>query len=165
MGIFDKLFNKKLTKEIKSNDTFTSNTSESNFDKLVEKARNSGETVDLEILYKSFLKLEQWVFIVSKNCEVENARPFIGELENQPWLYVFTESLKADSYAKLFPNFLTEGDNTLVLKMSRTNSLNMIQELNNRGVFGLRINEGENGWFCSIQELFEIINHYKIDIN
>jgi hypothetical protein len=164
MGLLDKLFNKKTPDSSKSTEQITTNDSEMNFDKLVEKARTSGNNADLEVLYKSFFKLEEWVFIVSKNCEIENAKPFIGVLEDQPWLYVFTDSSKADHYAKLFGNFHSKDGNTIVLKMKRTNSLNMAKELSQRGVIGIRINEGENGWFCSIQELFGIINHYQINL-
>lgn len=164
MGLFDKLFNKKNTDTIISTEGIPTNPSGINFDKLVEQARTSGKSADLEILYKSFLRLDQWVFIVSNNCEIENPKPFIGVIEDKPWLYVFTDSLKANYYAKLFGNFHNKDGNTLVLKMKRANSLNMAKELNQRGVYGVRINEGENGWFCSIPELFGIINHFKIDI-
>lgn len=165
MGLFDKLFNKKTSNPPKSFEELTINNPEINFDKLVEQARTSGNSTDLEILYKSFLNLEQWVFIISKNCDIEDAKPFIGVFEEQPWLYVFTDSLKADYYAKLFGNFHSKDGNTLVLKMTRTSSLNMTKELSKLGVYGIRINEGENGWFCSIEGFFEIINHYQIDIN
>ena len=165
MGLFDKLFNKNTTDSQSPTEKSTTNHSEINFDKLVEQARTSGNSADLELLYKSFLKLDQWVFIVSKNCDIEHAKPFIGLVEEQPWLYVFTDSKKADHYAKLFGNFHTKDGNTLVLKMTRTNSLNLAKELSQRGVYGVRINDGENGWFCSIPELFGIINHYQIELN
>ena len=162
MGIFNKIFNKNTPEKRNETEKSSNNSAEINFDELVEKARTSGNATDLELLYRSFLKLENWVFIVSENCEIENAKPFIGVFEELPWLYVFTDSLKADFYAKLFGNFHSNEGNTMVLKMTRFNSLNMLKELNNRGVYGVRINEGENGWFCNIQELFGIIEHYKI---
>jgi len=165
MGLFNKLFNSKTSNSKEVTGKPTAYNSEINFDKLVEKARTSGSSADLEILYKSFLKLDNWAFIVSKNCDIEQAKPFIGVIDNQPWLYVFTDSKKADQYAKIFGNFHTKDGNTLVLKMSRDGSLNMTKELGQRGVYGVRINDGENGWYCTIQELFGIISHYQIDIS
>ena len=87
----------------------------------------------------------------------------LGVFEEQPWLYVFTDSKKADTYARLFGNFLTNDESTFIIKMSRENSLNMINELNRRGVFGVRINEGDIGWFSTVSGLFEIKDYLKIE--
>ena len=131
------------------------------FDLLVEKARNSGQTVDLNNLYSAFFDLKEWVYIVSKNCSIEDAKPFIGVIDENPWLFVFTDSKKADQYAKTFGNFHENNGNTFVIKMNSSNSLNMVQQLNERGVVGVRINEGENGWFTDIPGLFNIKNYLR----
>lgn len=162
MGLFDRIFRNN------KNESFSNSISELpevqiNFDELVNTARLSGNSSDLSALYEAFFKLENWTFIVSNNCTFENAKPFIGVLEEQPWLFVFTDSKKADYYAKLFGNFLNNDGNTFVIKMTRQNSLNMIKELNDRGIIGIRINEGEHGWFCTIPSLFEIKDYLRID--
>jgi hypothetical protein len=130
-------------------------------DSLVEKARNSGSIEDLNTLYSALLDLDEWNYIVSNNCKIEEAKPFIGIVDDKPWLFVFTDRLKADQYAKTFGNFLESNGNTLVLSMNLSNSLNMIQQLHDKGVYGIRINEGENGWFIDVQGLFNIKNYLK----
>ena len=154
MSIFKKLFG-----DNKTNTPIVSTSID--FDLLVEKARNSGQSVDLNNLYSAFFDLKEWVYIVSKNCSIENAKPFIGVIDENPWLFVFTDQKKADQYAKTYGNFHENNGNTLVIKMNSSNSLNMVQQLNQRGVIGVRINEGENGWFTDIPGLFNIKNYLK----
>jgi hypothetical protein len=158
MSIFSNLFSKKDKSDNEINIAI-------DFDNLVNIARNSGNVEDLNHLYKSFLELKEWNFIVSENCELENAKPFIGILDENPWLFIFTESEKGNSYAKEKSGFLKNNGNTLIIKMSVKNSINMIKQLHERGVYGIRINEGENGWFCTIPGLIEIISFLKIEIN
>lgn len=165
MGLLNKLFGKKSAELPNWKEKSGLKNQDINFDLLVEKARTSGNEKDLEELYRSFLNLETWVFLVSENCEIEHPKPFIGILEEQPWLYVFTDFSKADFYAKLFGRFHSKDGNTLCLRMKRDSSLNMAKELGQRGVYGIRVNEGDNGWFCNIQGLFDIIKHLRIDVD
>lgn len=131
------------------------------FDGLVEKARNSGSISDLNNLYTTLLELKEWNYIVSKNCTIENAKPFIGVVDEKTWLFVFTDRSKADQYARTFGHFHERNGSTLVLTMNLNNSLDMIQQLYERGVYGVRFNEGENGWFTDIPGLFNIKNYLK----
>lgn len=153
MGIFSKFLKKK---EEPSQPEMRQSV---DFDSLVEKARDSGQIEDLNTLYSAFYNLENWSFIVSNNCTIEEAKPFIGIVEDKPWLFVFTDSKKADIYAKTFGNFLEKDGNTLVLRMTAQDSLDLIKTLGERGVVGLRINESDNGWFTDIPGLFNIKNH------
>ena len=158
MGLFDKIFKSKTVETASS--TIIKAEPETNFDELVARARTSGNATDMSSLYKAFFQLKEWTFIVSNNCTIENAKPFIGGIRGTT---VFTDSKKADTYARLFGNFLTNDESTFIIKMSRENSLNMINELNRRGVFGVRINEGDIGWFSTVSGLFEIKDYLKIE--
>lgn len=157
MGIFDNIFGKKKENSTKNQNTKTP--SNVNFDLLVEKARTTNTTTDLNKLYSSFLDLNEWHFIVSKNASIENPKPFVGIVDEKPWLFVFTDAEKANTYAKQFGGFLEENGNTLVLRIPKESSLNMVKQLGARGVYGIRINEGENGWFTDVSGLFNIIEH------
>lgn len=133
--------------------------SEINFDQLVSKARNSGEIEDLNALYLAFFDLLEWNFIVSNNSSMDDAKPFIGVVDDKPWLFVFTDGKKADEYAKAFGSFLEQDGNTIILKMTAVSSQDMLKTLGERGVFGLRINEGDNGWFIDVPGFFNIKSH------
>ena len=76
MGLFDKIFKSKTVETASS--TIIKAEPETNFDELVARARTSGNATDLSSLYKAFFQLKEWTFIVSNNCTIENAKPFIG---------------------------------------------------------------------------------------
>ena len=159
MGILKKIFGlnpkENKTSEIKQTDkTF-------DFDSLVEKAKATNEVNDLNNLYLKFFELNVWNYIVPKNCSIEEAKPFIAVLDDKPWLFVFTDEKKADKYAKTFGGFHENNGNTFIVKLTKEESLNMIKHLHEKGVIGLRINEGENGWFTDIPGLFNIKNQLE----
>ncbi|CAM3810453.1 hypothetical protein FLGE108171_15615 [Flavobacterium gelidilacus] len=156
MGIFNKLFGNKESSE---------NTEKLNFDILVEKARNSGSVDDLNELYKSFFKLEKLSFIVSNNCDIENPKPFIGIVDEVPWIFAFTDNKKANEYAVEKGNFQTKDGSTFILVLTLKSAISVFAQLDERGVYGIRINDGENGWFTKISGLWDIMSHLKIENN
>lgn len=73
MSILKKLLgNSKIETQTKDNPK------DVNIDSLVEKARNSDSIEDLNALYSAFFDLKEWNYIVSNNCKIEDAKPFIG---------------------------------------------------------------------------------------
>tara|TARA_R110001583_G_scaffold51483_1_gene160690 strand:- start:1587 stop:2033 length:447 start_codon:yes stop_codon:yes gene_type:complete len=123
------------------------------FDSLVERAR-SGDPEQLTYLYAAFLNLDNWTYLASGN-DPEKPKPYIGEVDGQPWIFIFTDSIKASEFDQ------NPDGRTKVIKMDVDSSLHLIYKLNERGVYGIRVNEGENGWFCSIAELPNIIGYIK----
>lgn len=126
------------------------------FDQLVANARHSNNTENLDALYRAFFALEEWNFIVSQNSSLEEARPFIGLTEEKPWLYVFTDGTKAQQYAKAAGGFLEVDGNTVILRMDAEGSIDLARQLHERGVYGIRVNDGENGWYFDIPGMFRI---------
>lgn len=126
------------------------------FDLLVANARSSNNTENLDALYGAFFALNEWNFIVSQASSMEDARPFIGLVDEKPWLFVFTDGVKAQQYAKAAGGFLEQDGNTVILRMEAENSMDIARQLNERGVYGIRVNEGENGWYFDIPGMFQI---------
>lgn len=131
------------------------------FDLLVANARSSNSTENLDALYSAFFDLNEWNFIVSQNSSLEDARPFIGLVDEKPWLFVFTDGMKAQQYAKAAGGFLEQEGNTVILRMEAENSMDIARQLNERGVYGIRVNEGENGWYFDIPGMFRIREYLK----
>jgi hypothetical protein len=71
-----------------------------NFDHLASRARTSNKAEDLNVLYKAFLTLEDWYFVTKSKADVEDAKPFIGFIDEQPWLFIFTDSEKVHTFSK-----------------------------------------------------------------
>lgn len=160
MNFFKNLFRKKQT-NIKQD-----NGSESiNFDLLVKTARDSGNSKDLTILYSSLFNIKDICFVISKNSNLNEPKPFIGIVDNAPSLFAFTDIKKAKEFVDLDPeNFYTANDgNAFILKTDIESFVNMTNQLALNGVYGVRFNEGENGWFISIQNLMEIYQMCKMN--
>ena len=156
MGLFSKMFN---------SDKQADKTENLNFDALVERARTSGQPNDLNDLYKLFILLNEWVYITPSILEIENAKPFIGEVDEKPWVFIFTDGQKANDYGRQFDGFVRDNSSIFLIRMKVKNSLDMLYQLSSRGVFGIRVNEGPNGWFCPIQDLQNIIKYLNINIS
>ncbi len=135
-----------------------------NFDKLVANAKSSGKAEDMNALYKSFLTLDEWFFVTAPKSDLENPKPFIGFIDEQPWLFIFTDSSKAHAFCTANKGFLMEDGSSYFIKMKTANAIKMTLKLGESGVYGIMVNQGENGWFCPIAGLPQIMEHLKIDL-
>lgn len=129
------------------------------FDILVSNVRTNNTTENLETLYAAFFALEEWNFIVSQDCSFEDARPFIGMVDEKPWIFVFTDGMKATQYAKAVGGFMEQDGNTVVIRVKREDGMNFAKRTQELGVYGIRFNDGENGWFVDIPGFFQIDDH------
>ncbi len=129
---------------------------------LVEKASKSGNNEDLSILWKATLNLDQWHFITKDTVDINARKPFVGIIDNQPWVFVFTDRIEAQKYATSEGNkgFTDKDGNTHLISMDTDKAIEYILTLQSQGVYGMRINEG-NGWFSPIENLNPIIEHVK----
>jgi hypothetical protein len=171
MGLFNSLRKKKEAisseiDEIRPEYKSIQDVNESiDFDSLVENAKTSNNKEDLDILYSSFFGLSHWFFVTTVKDDIAHAKPFIGLTDDQPWLYAFTDGNHAQTFAKLNPDtMLLENGASHIIKMTAKGSFEMAMELSNRGVFGIRVNEGEHGWFFPIQNMPNILNYLNIEL-
>lgn len=134
------------------------------FDTLVNNAR-SGEIEQLNHLYRNFFELENWVFVSPVRDDMENAKPFIGVVNEQPWLFVFTDETKAHTFCKATPGFMDASGNSFFIRIQVNPALEMMYQLHMQGVHGIRVNDGENGWFCPLADIPNIIAFLKESTN
>ncbi|GAA4374070.1 hypothetical protein [Hymenobacter koreensis] len=129
-------------------------------DSLLQKAKTSGDKEDLATLWKAALNLPQWHFITKHTEKLEDRRPFIGVLDNQPWVFVFTDRQKAQEFGQSVKDggFVDDKGSVMIISMDTHRAIDYVTALSSKGVFGVRINE-LNGWFSPIANLPAIINH------
>ena len=136
---------------------------ENSFDLLVGNARNANNTENLDALYSAFFELKEWNFIVSQNSSLEDARPFIGLVDEKPWLFVFTDGMKAQQYAQAAGGFLEQDGNTVILRMEAENSMDIarqkdgefiIIELGDGQVAGLPDKTDRNEFYSRLRACF-----------
>lgn len=131
-----------------------------NIDNLVAKASESGNAEDLTKLWKTFLDLNQWHFITKYKENINDSKPFIGVIDNQPWVFLFSDRQKAREYCLNEGNtgFADSNGGVNVISMETDKAISYILDLHHKGVYGMRINEG-NGWFSPIENLKPIIEY------
>ncbi len=99
-------------------------------------------------LWSAFFKLDQWLFIVDASTAAEQPMPFIGYLEEKPWFFVFTDSQKAYDFAKK-TGLLDKNGESLYMSMTPDGARKMLSSAESE-VVGIRVNEGEFGWFSPL---------------
>ena len=131
-------------------------------DKLVAKASELGNADDLTKLWKAFLNLKQWHLITKYKENIDDCKPFIGIIDNQPWVFLFSDRQKATQYCLNEKNtgFTDPQGGVYIISMETDNAIIYIIVLHLKGVYGMRINEG-NGWFSPIENLNAIIEYVK----
>lgn len=134
----------------------------SDIDAVLADAKKSGGNEALAKLWKATLNLQQWHFITKYKEEVLSRYPFVGVIDNRPWVFIFTDRQKAQQYCVQEGNdgFTDPTGTVYIISMDTANAINYILDLQSKGVYGIRINEG-NGWFSPIANLPAIIEHTK----
>ncbi len=127
---------------------------------LLAKAENTGDRVDLANLWRAALRLPKWHFLTKHTADLEDRKPFIGIIDNQPWVFVFTDRGEAQKYAADIHNegFTEKNGEVMIISMDTDKAIDYILALHAKGVYGMRINEG-NGWFSPILNLTPIIEY------
>ncbi len=134
----------------------------SSIDEMLADAKKSVGNEALAILWKATLDLKQWHFITKYKEDVLESSPFVGVIDNRPWVFVFTDRHKAQQYCVQAGNdgFADPNGTVYIISMDTANAINYVTDLQSKGVYGMRINEG-NGWFSPIANLPAIIEHTK----
>lgn len=108
-------------------------------------------------IWAAFLELEHWIFLTTRGEHPEQASPFIGIIDGKPWAMVFTDPRKASEFAGEAPRFRTPEGELLFIAMPKMAALQWVLGLQQEGVAGIRINQGEFGWMAPLANLPAII--------
>lgn len=138
------------------------------FDALVHDAYDpeTGEprSMDaLDNLWAAFLQLHDWNFLVKAPGENEPPRdpyPYVGYVDGKSWVFVFTDARRLREYAREH-SFTHADGSALMITMPKDGALDWLVELGGNGVYGMRINDGEHGWFSPLEQLKPIRAHLR----
>lgn len=135
--------------------------SENRFDTLMALAKRAESQERLiqrfRSIWASFLELETWVFLTTGGSNPEQASPFIGIIDGKPWALAFTDPRKAAEFAGEDPRFRDSDGGLLFIAMPKMQALQWVLGLQQDGVAGIRINQGEFGWMAPLANLPAII--------
>lgn len=127
---------------------------------------------DLDHLWSAFLKLDEWIFLVQP-APGKDPFPFIGMIDEQPWLFLFTDHERLRRFADRH-DLLDLQSNAHFITMTPDQSLEWLRRLHAAtlapsapaanpvpAVYGIRINEGPRGWYAPLESLPAIYGHLK----
>lgn len=127
------------------------------FDTLMAQAKTASSEAEqiacFKALWKGLLELESWTFLTTGVADLEHASPFIGIIEDQPWVLVFTDPEKAGQFAGPDPRFRDAEGNLIFMGIPTMEAVAWVMGLGAHGVVGLRINQGAFGWFAPLANL------------
>ncbi|MCR9141028.1 MAG: hypothetical protein NXI24_02065 [bacterium] len=126
---------------------------------------------DLDNLWVAFLQLEEWVFLVQP-MPGRDPFPFIGQLEDQLWLFLFTDHERLRRFAdtqgmldaELNAHFITMNPDQALEWLARLQQSQSAAQYSGPApppVYGIRVNEGPNGWYAPLESLPAIHGHLK----
>lgn len=133
----------------------------SRFFELTKKAIHSNAEKDLDVLFKNVFGLSDLYFIAPFREDWEKSGPFIGNIQNKPCIFAFTDARIAYDFAMSTPGFQWEINKAFIMHMPMEECIAVFKELKNRGVFGIRFNEGEHGFFCPMSHLQPILERVQ----
>lgn len=122
------------------------------FDSLVEQAKVSGDVRDI---WRAVYQLEELWFLPSPTSEEPS--PFIGVIEGQNWVFAYTDPAHL---AKSASSVLGEGANETGIKMSMDSAIPWLDSIRASGVFGVRVNDGDNGFFAPLSNIIPMRDFY-----
>jgi len=150
--MFDELFGKEEKKQ-KSTSV--------NFDELIEKVKKMPFQEGQILLWKETFNLEKWHFITKPLVNLDNPKPFIGVVEGKGWMYLFTDGKHALKFGKVQGLLNNDGSiNTIAMKPKK--AVELLDKFAKLGVFGVRFNQGEFGWYAPIENLKPMMDYLKI---
>lgn len=117
------------------------------FDALVAEAKALESDDPMARLWAAVYALPQWLFIA--RGEPPNLRPYIGVVDEKPFLMAFTDPAHAKDFAK--GNGLAAPDGSVgVLAMPVPGFIETLPEYERHGVFAVMFNPGEHGFFAPL---------------
>lgn len=129
------------------------------FKVLVENATTNKANEDFDKLFGTFFNQESLYFVSMFREDWKNATPFIGQIQDQPCIFTFTDVAIAFDFCMKHKEFQWDGDKAFIMHLPMDESIVMFKDLAQKGIFGIRINEGSSGFFIPMGHLEGILEH------
>jgi ribosomal protein L7/L12 len=134
---------------------------EVDFDALVDEAidRSTGEVgavEDLNRLWAATYQLPRWHFVVLPD---DPTRPYVADMDGKSWLLAFTDADRLTQFVNAQEGLKRADDQVLFLSMDSLAARDWLTKLGKQGVFGVRFNQGDYGWFSPVRNLVPIHAH------
>jgi hypothetical protein len=158
MGLFDFLKKSGSTDETRSPGSTGNPGQTSDFDKLVQRTQQEKSRESLDALWGAVYAMENWYMIAAG--EPPNVGPFIGVMEDKPFVFAFTEPEKAAESAKSHGLVDKNGDPHL-LAIPVAGFARTVDTYIEKGVFGILFNDGENAFYTPLTDIKSMFHFHR----
>lgn len=128
------------------------------FDKLAERTQQDKTKESLDALWGAVYALEDWYMIAAG--EPPNVGPFIGVIEDKPFVFVFTEPEKAAEAAKNRGLVDKNGDPHL-LAIPVAGFVKTVETYLEKGIFGVYFNDCKNAFYTPLTDVKSMFQFHR----
>lgn len=121
-------------------------------DALATMAREAGvdDQAAQGALWRAVFELEYWVFV--PQGELPNLQPLVGVIDDRPMVLAFTDATRARD-AAILHGIVGIEDSAELLAIPPDSFTEAAGQYEALGVFGVLVNEGENGFYAPLDRL------------
>ncbi|HOL11057.1 MAG TPA: hypothetical protein PLH87_13095 [Bacillota bacterium] len=109
------------------------------FDLLVEEVKQMNSIEGQDRLWTAAFKLPKWHFIAIPQKNINDVRPFIGEVDGRGWFFAFTDGKHANHFAQK-QGWVDENGMAITIAMEPFAAAQWLSQHLESGIFGVRFN-------------------------
>lgn len=158
MGLFD-FFKKTESNEETCNAEPAENAGQTvDFDALVERTLQEKTRESLDALWGAVYAMENWFMIAAG--EPPNVGPFIGVMEDKPFVFAFTEPEKAAEAAKS-RGLVDKNGNPHLLAIPVAGFVKTVGTYIENGIFGIYFNDGAGAFYTPLTDVKSMFQFHR----
>ncbi|HEY0605438.1 MAG TPA: hypothetical protein VGD58_21130 [Herpetosiphonaceae bacterium] len=128
------------------------------FDALAAEGKRTQSQASMAQLWAAVYALPSWNFVARRSGE--SVLPFVGVVDEWPFLMAFTSRERADQFARR-QGFVDAADQTTILALSVQGVVQTAEDYRAQGIFGILFNDGPNGFFAPLTNLVPMWQYFQ----
>lgn len=128
------------------------------FDALSAEGKQTQSQASMARLWEAVYALPSWFFVV--HPERQPVSPFVGVVDQQPFLMAFTDKQRADQFARR-QGFVDASGATSILATPVQGMVQTAEAYREQGIFGILFNDGPNGFFAPLTNLVPMWQYFQ----
>ena len=111
-----------------------------------------GAVDDKNALWAAVFRLKAWLVLMSPQATVKGPAPHVTEHDGKRWVMAFTDPDKLRAWAKEHELAGEHGD-VRMLSLRVPLAMKWLASLQEKGIHGVRFNQGPHGWYAPLAQL------------
>ena len=111
-----------------------------------------GAVEDKNALWVAVFKLKAWLVLMSPRATVKGPEPHVTAYDGKRWVMAFTDPDKLRAYAREH-ELAGEHGEVRMLSLRVPLAMEWLASLQEKGIHGVRFNQGPHGWYAPLAQL------------